>query len=30
MTGEFLDTVLNVTVFLYLGFLIWLCLRPDP
>jgi hypothetical protein len=30
MTGEFLDTVLNVTVFLYLGFLIWLYLRPDP
>ncbi len=30
MTGEFLDTVLNVTVFLYLGILIWLCLRPDP
>ncbi len=28
MTGGFVDTVLNITVFAYIGFLIWLALRP--
>lgn len=27
MTGTLLDTVLNVTVFAYIGFLIWLALQ---
>lgn len=27
MTGTLLDTVLNVTVFDYIGFLIWLALQ---
>ena len=26
MTGSIVDTVLNVTVFVYIGFLIWLAL----
>ncbi len=26
MTGTIVDTVLNVTVFVYIGFLIWLAL----
>ncbi len=26
MTGSIVDTVLNVTVFAYIGFLIWLAL----
>ena len=30
MTGWLLDTVLNLTIFLYMGFLIWLVTRPDP
>jgi hypothetical protein len=28
MSSQIIDTVLNVTVFLYIGFLIWLALRP--
>lgn len=27
MTGTLLDTVLNVVVFAYIGFLIWLALQ---
>lgn len=30
MTQNLIDTALNVTVFLYIGFLVWLMLRPDP
>jgi len=30
MIGQILDTALNVTVFAYLGFLIWLATRPSP
>ncbi len=30
MSGQIIDTMLNVTVFAYIGFLIWLSLRPDP
>lgn len=30
MTGTMVDAVLNLTVFAYIGFLIWLALRPDP
>ncbi len=30
MSGSFVDTMLNVSVFAYIGFLIWLSLRPDP
>lgn len=26
MTGSIIDTVLNVTVFAYIGFLVWLAL----
>ena len=29
MSGMMLDTVLNVTVFAYIGFLVWLALRKD-
>ncbi len=27
MTGSIVDTVLNVSVFVYIGFLIWLALH---
>lgn len=30
MIGQFVDTGLNIVIFLYLGFLVWLCVRPDP
>ena len=32
MSGMMLDTVLNLTVFAYIGFLVWLCLseRSGP
>ncbi len=30
MTPEVIDTVLNVTVYLYIGFLVWLASRPLP
>lgn len=30
MSHDLIDTALNVTVFLYIGFLVWLMLRPDP
>ncbi len=30
MSDQVYDTVLNITVFAYIGFLIWLSLRPDP
>ncbi|KPA21724.1 hypothetical protein shim_24310 [Shimia sp. SK013] len=30
MSSELLDTVLNIGVFAYIGFLIWLSLRPNP
>ena len=30
MTPEVIDTVLNVTVYLYIGFLVWLASRPIP
>lgn len=29
MSAMMLDTVLNLTVFVYIGFLIWLALRKD-
>ena len=25
-----IDTILNITVFAYIGFLVWLAIRPDP
>ncbi len=30
MSNELLDTFMNITVFAYIGLLIWLALRPDP
>ncbi len=30
MSAQVLDTLLNVTVFAYIGVLIWLAMRPDP
>jgi len=30
MSGSFVDTALNLVVFAYLGFLVWLAARPDP
>ncbi len=30
MSSQIIDTFLNLTVFAYLGFLVWLALRPDP
>lgn len=30
MSGDLADTFLNVTVFAYIGFLVWLSFRPDP
>jgi hypothetical protein len=30
MTHWLLDTALNLTVFAYIGFLVWLASRPDP
>ncbi len=30
MSGTLMDTVLNLSVFAYVGFLIWLCMPPDP
>lgn len=30
MIGAFIDTGLNLVVFAYLGFLVWLALHPDP
>jgi len=30
MIGSLMDTVLNLGVFAYLGFLVWLATRPDP
>lgn len=30
MTGTIVDTVLNLLVFAYIGFLIWLAFSPDP
>ncbi len=30
MSGHFIDTALNLSVFAYIGFLVWLALRPDP
>ena len=30
MSSWLLDTVLNVTVFAYIGFLVWLATRPAP
>ncbi len=29
MSLQILDTMLNITVFAYLGFLVWLTLRPS-
>jgi hypothetical protein len=29
MSGDFIDTLLNLSVFAYIGFLIWLSLRRD-
>jgi hypothetical protein len=28
MSAQIIDTMLNLTVFVYIGFLIWLALRP--
>lgn len=30
MSGELIDAMLNITVFAYIGLLIWLAIRPDP
>ena len=30
MMGQPLDTFLNLVVFAYIGFLIWLAIKPDP
>ena len=30
MNTFFIDTILNITVFAYIGFLVWLATRPDP
>ncbi|CUJ94635.1 hypothetical protein RUE5091_01441 [Ruegeria denitrificans] len=30
MSGQFVDTILNVVVFAYIGFLIWLILTGFP
>jgi hypothetical protein len=30
MSSWLLDTFLNITVFAYIGFLVWLATRPDP
>ena len=30
MEGSLLDTALNLIVFAYIGFLVWLSLRPNP
>ena len=30
MIGQFLDTILNLTVFAYVVFLFWLATRPSP
>jgi hypothetical protein len=29
MSGQFADTILNASIFAYIGFLIWLAARPD-
>lgn len=30
MTGDLIDSILNVSVFAYIGFLVWLSRRPNP
>ena len=30
MSAEAVDTILNLTVYLYIGFLVWLAIRPTP
>lgn len=30
MSGNLVDTVLNLLVFGYFGFLVWLAMRPQP
>ena len=30
MSSEFIDTLLNLGVFAFIGFLVWISLRPDP
>ncbi len=30
MSSVVIDTLLNINVFVFLGFLVWLILRPDP
>lgn len=30
MSAELIDTMLNLTVFAYVGVLVWMWLRPDP
>ncbi len=30
MSAGLIDTMLNLTVFAYLGVLVWMWLRPDP
>lgn len=30
MTGQMVDTLLNLLVFAYIGILVWLALRPNP
>ncbi len=30
MSGQMIDTALNLSVFAYIGFLVWLSLRRDP
>jgi len=30
MSSQLIDTILNITVFVYIAFLIWLATRPAP
>jgi len=30
MIGTIPDALMNLTVFVYIGFLVWLATRPDP
>ena len=30
MSADLIDTALNMTVYLYIGFLVWLATRPMP
>ena len=30
MSGDLIDTFLNINIFVFIGFLVWLSLRPRP